>query len=79
MAGISPRATYRTYLQHLRYVPDPHVWSVVVPTFRHLLREANRPLPEGGESSAAGAARQRAELLRDRSAKKVHEVSQLIF
>ena len=25
---------YRSYLQHIRLLPDPHLWSVLIPQFR---------------------------------------------
>ncbi|OCF34189.1 hypothetical protein I316_04139 [Kwoniella heveanensis BCC8398] len=33
----SRRDLYRSYLQHLRLLPDPHVWSVLIPRFQKLL------------------------------------------
>lgn len=37
--SVSPRQLYRQYLRNLQYVPDPHVWSVLVPEFRSFLKE----------------------------------------
>lgn len=36
----TPRQLYRRYLKNLQYLPDPHVWSVLVPEFRTFLRES---------------------------------------
>ena len=30
---------YRSYLQHLRLIPDPHVWNILVPPFRRLCED----------------------------------------
>lgn len=36
--NIPPRHhLYRSYLKHLRHIPDPHIWKVQVPYFRSLL------------------------------------------
>ncbi|WVQ94839.1 hypothetical protein IAU59_001922 [Kwoniella sp. CBS 9459] len=32
-----PRDLYRSYLQHLRLIPDPHIWSVLLPRFKRLI------------------------------------------
>ncbi|WWD19796.1 hypothetical protein CI109_104260 [Kwoniella shandongensis] len=32
-----PAHLYRSFLQHLRLLPDPHVWSILQPRFRRLL------------------------------------------
>ncbi|WVF67240.1 hypothetical protein IAT40_001988 [Kwoniella sp. CBS 6097] len=34
----SRKELYRSYLQHLRLIPDPHIWSVLIPRFRKLIR-----------------------------------------
>lgn len=36
----APRQLYRQYLKNLQYLPDPHVWSVLVPEFKTYLRES---------------------------------------
>ncbi|EIW71918.1 hypothetical protein TREMEDRAFT_58053 [Tremella mesenterica DSM 1558] len=41
---------YRSFLQHLQLLPDPHIWWVLVPRYRSLLQSAS---PERkGESSS---------------------------
>lgn len=40
LARTQPRHVYRQYLRNLRYLPDPHVWSVLVPEMRGFLRDA---------------------------------------
>lgn len=65
MAALkSPRALYRSYLFHLRYLPDPHVWGTLAPRFKTLLREAapaHNPDSSEPETSAAAAERARNE------------------
>ncbi|WVN90915.1 uncharacterized protein L203_106160 [Cryptococcus depauperatus CBS 7841] len=34
---LPPAKLYRLFLQHLRFIPDPQVWSTLVPRFRKLL------------------------------------------
>ncbi|KAK4685888.1 hypothetical protein P7C73_g4253, partial [Tremellales sp. Uapishka_1] len=40
----SPRNLYRSFLQHLRHLPDPHVWFTLQPRFRDLV-SAPKSLP----------------------------------
>ncbi|WWC72157.1 uncharacterized protein I206_106117 [Kwoniella pini CBS 10737] len=35
----SAKQLYRRYLQHIRLLPDPHIWSVLIPRFRQYLRK----------------------------------------
>lgn len=42
-AGQTPRELYRSFFRHLRHLPDPHVWSILQPRFRHLLEKSARP------------------------------------
>ncbi|KAL1405097.1 hypothetical protein Q8F55_008720 [Vanrija albida] len=65
-APVTPRALYRSYLFHLRWLPDPHVWAQLAPHFKDNLRAAaaaekliEEPVDGGAESSASGAARKR--------------------
>jgi hypothetical protein len=41
-AGQTPRELYRSFYRHLRHLPDPHVWSILQPRFRHLLERSSR-------------------------------------
>ncbi|BEI85147.1 hypothetical protein CcaverHIS002_0505480 [Cutaneotrichosporon cavernicola] len=41
----TPRATYRTVLQCLRFIQDPHVWLIATIRFRSLIKDANKHLP----------------------------------
>ncbi|KAL7424458.1 hypothetical protein Q5752_000142 [Cryptotrichosporon argae] len=64
------KALYRSFLTHLRRLPDPHLWRVLVPPYKALLRSASVPVPPpadaaGAESSRA-AARQARRLNRAR-------------
>ncbi|KAK8853369.1 hypothetical protein IAR55_004073 [Kwoniella newhampshirensis] len=43
-APSRPSHIYRSFLQHLRLLPDPHVWSILQPRFRRLL-ETPGPSP----------------------------------
>ncbi|WVR09568.1 hypothetical protein IAU60_006637 [Kwoniella sp. DSM 27419] len=39
---LAVKQAYRSYLQHLRLLPDPHVWSILLPRYRKLLASAQR-------------------------------------
>ncbi|WVW86307.1 hypothetical protein I302_108349 [Kwoniella bestiolae CBS 10118] len=32
---------YRRFLQHLRLLPDPHIWSILIPRFKQLLKKSS--------------------------------------
>ncbi|WWC95022.1 hypothetical protein V866_001874 [Kwoniella sp. B9012] len=39
--STSPKQFYRRFLQHLQLIPDPHIWSILIPRFRTLLRQSS--------------------------------------
>jgi len=41
--SIAPKSLYRRYLRHLKLIPDPHIWSELVPTYRKLLEGCHVP------------------------------------
>ncbi|GFZ50981.1 hypothetical protein JCM24511_08739 [Saitozyma sp. JCM 24511] len=45
--AATPRQLYRSYIQHLRLIPDPHLWSVLIPRFRSLLTYPKEPDSRG--------------------------------
>lgn len=49
-AGQTPRELYRSFFRHLRHLPDPHVWSILQPRFRHLLEKSDRARPPNPET-----------------------------
>lgn len=72
-APATPRALYRSYLYHLRWIPDPHIWTQLAPHFKDNLRAAGaaeklieQADENGAESSSSAAARKRLEHLRQR-------------
>jgi hypothetical protein len=77
MSFNSPAEIYRSYLRHLRLIPDPHVWATLQPRFRSLLQTqlarkgpAVNPASEG-ESSKTAASR---DLRRSRDLKRAKKV-----
>lgn len=38
-SAASAKDLYRSFLHHLRLLPDPHVWNVLRPRFKRLLWE----------------------------------------
>ena len=41
----TPRQLYRRYLKNLCYLPDPHVWSVLVPEFKPTSENQRTSMP----------------------------------
>ncbi|KAK6909267.1 hypothetical protein I203_103284 [Kwoniella mangroviensis CBS 8507] len=39
--STSPKQFYRRFLQHLQLLPDPHIWSILIPCFRKLLKQSS--------------------------------------
>ena len=52
--GQTPRELYRSFFRHIRHIPDPHVWSILQPRFRHLLEKSS-----GRSSTRAGGQNQK--------------------
>ncbi|KIR53364.1 hypothetical protein I315_03954 [Cryptococcus gattii Ru294] len=71
-----PRAkVYRLFLQHLRFLPDPQVWTTTVPRFRKLL-ETPGPPPSGSNPADNDGIRKVNEIRewrREKAMKKAHK------
>ncbi|ADV23888.1 hypothetical protein I305_02656 [Cryptococcus gattii E566] len=71
-----PRAkVYRLFLQHLRFLPDPQVWTTTVPRFRKLL-ETPGPSPSGSNPADNDGIRKVNEIRewrREKAMKKAHK------
>jgi hypothetical protein len=74
----TPTQLYRSYIQHLRLIPDPHLWSVLIPRFRSLLAYPKEPGPRTDSSNHAESSAQAAyrELRRARRLKRAHKVGE---
>lgn len=77
-----PRAKlYRLFLQHLRFLPDPQVWTTSVPRFRKLL-ETPGPSPSGSNPSDNDESHKVVEIRewrREKALKKAHKVRWIVL
>lgn len=86
-----PRAAvYRSYLQHIRLLTDPHLWNVLVPRFRkaceqleqHDASKQNTTLPDESVDSVWSSERKDAALelsRQQRQVKRLQKVNCLLF
>ena len=58
-SGQTPKQLYRSFYRYIRHIPDPHVWSILQPRVRALLKKSTRNDAEGSAQAQLRAVRAR--------------------